>query len=739
MIVKSHKTQGLRIEPIPLSGDAPFLTRSAYLTDYVFTVSSLIAIFRQIVCICLLLWSSAVADQAVQTIRSLQEEATKEPFRPVPVCAEGVVTWSDPSAGYLFYIQDLTGGLLVSINEGSLPRNSDRVRVTGTLERGEFSPNIANATLVNLGPDKLPNHKDATGRELLNGAYNGELVVVSGRIRSTQMLSPSVLSAVIYSEGTRITVRIGYAKKIQPDRYIGSRVRLRGVAAPVKARDSLRQLVHLQVLAASPSDLEVLHWEPANPWHVAPVSIENAFQYRPGQMFGERLKVRGKLIYREGDVAYLNDGTSGLTVRGTSVPQLELGRWYEAVGFADVENFLPVLSDSVFAASMETSTEVTASRQIFTDLMEDVQHANYVITRGKVLDRMITPGPGHGETLTLSLHSERGVFTSELKSMSRPGDFPTVETGSTVDVEGICVVSTDTEGNASGLKILIPEFSGITTVRPSDFFTVDRLLVLLSITLAILLLAAFVAYLLARRNSRLVAQMGERRAVAAERNRLARDLHDTLSQGLTGIHLQLHAIDSADDHASYDFQDRLESARTLVQQCHAEMRHSIWNLRASALEQFDLGEALKRAADSLVLGSNTTVTLRQHRNGVQIPTLVEDNLLRIGQEALTNATKHANASHLDIYLMTVPEKAILTISDDGGGNNTPEIRPGHFGLVGMKERAVRIGGALDISRNELGGFSVSIEVPLKVSKNSQHSGNASAQKPITQNPTQSPI
>lgn len=726
-------------EQITLSGEAPFLSRSGIRTDYISKVSSLMAIFRQVVCICLLLWGSAAADQAVQTIRSLQEEATREPFVSVPVCAEGVVTWSDASAGYSFYIQDLTGGLLVSITEGSLPRNSDRVRVTGTLERGEFSPHIGNATLVNLGADKLPNHKDATGRELLNGAYNGELVVVSGRIRSTQMLSPSVLSAVIYSEGTRITVRIGYAKKIQPDRYIGSRVRLRGVAAPVKARDSLRQLVHLQVLAASPSDLEVLHWEPANPWHEAPVSIENAFQYRPGQMFGERLKVRGKLIYREGDVAYLNDGTSGLTVRGPNVPQLDEGRWYEAVGFADVENFLPVLSDSVFAPSAETGVEVHASRQIFTDLMEDVQHANYVITRGKVLDRMITPGPGHGETLTLSLHSERGVFTSELKSASRPGRFPTVDTGSTVDVEGICVVSTDTEGNASGLKILVPEFTGITTVRPSDFFTVDRLLVLLSLTLAILLLAAFVAYFFARRNSRLIAQMGERRAVAAERSRLARDLHDTLSQGLTGIHLQLHAMDCADDRSSHDFRDRLQSARTLVQQCHAEMRHSIWNLRASALEQFDLGEALKRAGDSLVLGSNTTVSLRQQRNGVQIPTLVEDNLLRIGQEALTNSTKHAKASHLDIHLITVPGKAMLTISDDGGGSNIPEIRPGHFGLVGMKERAIRIGGTLDISRNEEGGFSVTIEVPLKTSRSSQHSGSSSAHEPITPNPTQSPI
>ena len=228
-------------------------------------------------------------------------------------------------------------------------------------------------------------------------------------------------------------------------------------------------------------------------------------------------------------------------------------------------------------------------------------------------------------------------------------------------------------------------------------------------------MAALAAALLARRNVSLLAQMRERRAIAAERSRLARDLHDTLEQGLTGIHLQLHSIGPSEHEASRDTQGKLGGIRQMVQQCHAEIRRSIWNLRAEALEHFDLGDALQRAAQSLFLGSGTRVEIRQPPGRMEIPALVADNLLRIGQEAMTNALKHAGASLLQVELAMEGESVVLTVSDNGTGLvRTPErgAGSGHFGLVGMEERADRIGGTLMITGKPGEGTRIRVEVPL---------------------------
>ncbi len=220
-----------------------------------------------------------------------------------------------------------------------------------------------------------------------------------------------------------------------------------------------------------------------------------------------------------------------------------------------------------------------------------------------------------------------------------------------------------------------------------------------------------------KRELRRWAEFRELRAIDAERVRLARDLHDTLEQGLTGIHLQLHGIGSSEKDGSPETQHRLDKARSLVEQCHVEIRKCIWNLRSSALDHFDLGQALERAARSLVMDSAIQVNLRQQRELESIPSLIEDNLLRIGQEALTNAVKHSQPTTLEIQLQVTSREVCLTIGDNGCGMTDPEIMEGHFGLVGMRERTERIGGQLQIRSTPGQGCTVYVRVPLRAAKN----------------------
>jgi signal transduction histidine kinase len=652
------------------------------------------------------------SDGDPQLIREAQELVASDSFQPVEVLVSGLVTWVDPEEGRSFYVEDASGGIQVTFDEGPWPETGDISEVRGTLTRGEFAPKVERAVFTISGKGALPYAKPASGGGLLNGAYSCERVRLDGWIRQAELVGPHTLQAVINSGGARIAARISHYRGPRPEDLIAAKVEVRGVATPVKARGGTRQLVDVQVLASDAESLRIMSREKRNPWNDPVMTLEKAFSYRPGRTRGDRIHLCGQVVHRDGETIYLNDGTAGLALRGPGAVQFKRGDWVEAVGFMDIESSLPVVSDAVILLAQPAGGGIIPARVSFGELLDGLKHSSYVTLRGELIDRMRTPGPMADSTLVIALKTPEGVFTAELGNPPESSAAMNYQIGCSLDVAGVCQVYTDAQGNPTGFKILVPDAADIRLVKAESFFTVRRLLVILSVTLGVLLIATAYAYFSTRRNMLLRAEIGERRAVSAERSRLARDLHDTLEQGLTGIHLQLHSISPALEEASAETQKRLESVRSLVLQCHTEMRQSIWALRSAALEQFDLGDALKRIADSLALDSGIKVELQQRREPVRIPPLIEDNLLRIGQEAVTNAVKHAKAGRIRIELFITSSYLSLTVSDDGCGGEA-QTRPGHFGLVGMRERTARIGGKLKIYRNSGGGTSVRVEVRLR--------------------------
>lgn len=649
-----------------------------------------------------------------QPIREIQTASTVEPFAESTVTAQGVVTWVEGGAGPGYYIQDASGGLLVKQETGPCPKVAERVRVRGLLARGDFAPLIRQVQYQSLGPGAMPDIERASGGGLLNGSFNAERVETDGWIRSAEMIDPTTMVGVLDSGASRISFRIPNVKTLKPEKLIAAKTWVRGVASPIKSRGTIRQLVEVQVLANGEQDLRWEQRESTSPWNLPHTPLRNAFQYHPGQTRGERLHVRGKVVMVADGIAWLHDGDAGLAMRGADVAKIRQGDQVEAVGFRDLEDFLPVLSDIVIRTDQVTAT-VLEPKQIQSPRPgEGLHHGDFVAVTGRLLDRIAAPIGSADPRLVLALQSDHGVFTAELDA-GNSGRLAHLETGCLLRVDGISAMQTDMTGETTGFKMLVPDAASVTVVEAAPFFTTRRLLILLSITLAILLAAALWAYYLAQRNLRLRAEMREKVAVSAERSRLARDLHDTLEQGLTAIHLQLHGIGPSQEEASGETQERLSAARQLVQQCHSEIRRSIWNLRSDTLEHFDLGDALHRAAQSLFLGSRTKVEFRQQTGETRIPHLIGDNVLRIGQEAITNALKHADASTLRIHLTTTGKLISLEVRDDGHGFDpatAADGRTGHFGLVGMRERTERIGGKLGITSQPGEGTTIRIEVPL---------------------------
>ena len=214
-------------------------------------------------------------------------------------------------------------------------------------------------------------------------------------------------------------------------------------------------------------------------------------------------------------------------------------------------------------------------------------------------------------------------------------------------------------------------------------------------------------------------ELGERSrqaAVLAERNRMARDVHDTLAQGFTGVIVQLEAAEYAISEGDRkDADSHLHRARELARKSLSEARTSVRALRPHALEQDDFWPALKRIIKNTTVGTTLRTTFETQGKTPVLPPAWQENLLRIGQEALTNALKYAHAKHFRTRLIRNAKEVRLELSDDGDGFQVKDRHDG-FGLTGMRERAEEMGGKLKLVSSP--GRGTTITATLSLNKSS---------------------
>jgi two-component system NarL family sensor kinase len=208
-----------------------------------------------------------------------------------------------------------------------------------------------------------------------------------------------------------------------------------------------------------------------------------------------------------------------------------------------------------------------------------------------------------------------------------------------------------------------------------------------------------------------LAENATRLARAEERTRLAREIHDTLAQGLTAIAVSsegaMHRLDPHPDLA----RDRLERALAMAREHLEDARRSVLDLRsAGRLEGKPLAEALAGLARSFT--SDTGVPAMVNAVSVDLPLRIESELFRIAQEALTNVRKHAHAHKVEIALRRHGKTIVLSIRDDGAGFSVRARRAETHGLIGMRERAKLLGGQLRVRSAPGEGTQVAARVPI---------------------------
>jgi two-component system, NarL family, sensor kinase len=214
-----------------------------------------------------------------------------------------------------------------------------------------------------------------------------------------------------------------------------------------------------------------------------------------------------------------------------------------------------------------------------------------------------------------------------------------------------------------------------------------------------------------------LAEESARIARLQERNRLAREIHDTLAQELGAISLYLESVDALLPSNPQKAGEQVRRALDLTREALGEARHSVQDLRASILEGRTLGEALHNLTTQFThrTGIETHLEIRAHNHN--LPSQVEAELYRIAQEALSNVHKHAEAHCVRIQLLEQEhDQLILQIQDDGKGfPRSTDEKHTSFGLLGMYERAEMLGGTLSVrslQQSEEHGTVVFVRVPL---------------------------
>jgi PAS domain S-box-containing protein len=218
------------------------------------------------------------------------------------------------------------------------------------------------------------------------------------------------------------------------------------------------------------------------------------------------------------------------------------------------------------------------------------------------------------------------------------------------------------------------------------------------------------------------AEQGREAAVLAERNRLARDIHDTLAQGFTGVIMQLEAAeDVISGTVPREAVAHLHRAGELARQSLTEARRSVHALRPEALQQVNFWDVLKGTIKNTTAGTALHTSFAARGRTPDLPLSWQENLMRIGQEALTNTLKYAHAHNFQTQLVSNSKEVRLKFCDDGDGFKLQDRHDG-LGLTGMRERAEQMGGKLIVASSRNKGTQITVILPSNGKSTSKRVG-----------------
>ncbi len=676
------------------------------------------------------------------TVREVRQLTPDEAARGYPVRLRGVITYCS-NGQPLRFLQDETGGTyfsgpgreVIGENREELEPGME-VEVDGVTVPGRFAPYVRRRTATPdsirvLGRKALPPPRRVSIGELSDPQFHSDYIELSGVVRQVhhRVMDYAKTSVVWIKVGTNassFTVQYFDPRGLDrlPPRFIGSQVTVRGVYG--STFNDRRQLVGFRLFVDPELGLTVGQPGPSDPLTELPLTPVSALMQFQGE-------TRDYPMVRIGGTV-----TQIVPTRGFYVESQERGVWVEheaeenpprpgervtVAGFPAFGPWNPILKDALFSRNGGS----TLARPPLIDSAEaasgsfDCRLVTMRATLVEVFAGMEAP--------SALLQQAGGTFVVEWIRAEATTELRKLRPGALVEVTGTCLnkrpetrwaafesgpYTALAPSNRVGFRLLAATPADVKELRAPDWWTPDRIWSALG-GVALLALAFLGWNILLRRRvtsqTEIIRSQAAREAVQEDRTRIARELHDTLEQELTGIAVQLDAANDRLPESPPAAAVALTTARALLRHTRTEARRSVWDLRAALLEHGDLASALHGTARQLEGGAEIVFSVAGEPR--RLPSVVENNLLRIGTEAMTNAVKHAAARRIEVEIVFSPDDLRLTVNDDGKGFDTSRastLTGGHFGWLGMRERAGRIGAILVLESKPGAGTRVAAQI-----------------------------
>lgn len=613
-------------------------------------------------------------------------------------------------------------------------RRGEVVEIQGRTVAGLFNPYVWCESVIQEGFAPIPEPIPVGVDELAFGRKVNQWIRVRGIIRRVEPMpsGPESWRFEMVSGGGRLTGMMRNPAADPPP--VDAEVE---VSAICSGRfDKSRQWLGAHLIVPGGVPIKAIKPSPMEP-PLRP--MDRLMSFRLDDSNAHRVRVRGVVTHCvPGEGFWMQDGDHGLQVITGSDVHLIPGEPVEALGFAAHGKYSPVLEDV-------TVTRLNGKRPMpprkLDKAMDALQHDDKLVRlEGVVINQKPTP-----EGAWITLADGRTQFDVQIDQLSGINPKTVWPIGSKLRATGICVV-TDvapatvidnfTPGSFAApggkrrggrdrdfgpqqpwaFKLLARSPADLALIAPPPWWTSSRIAWLLGLISLGLLLGIGTVVLLARhrlRQSSTARQQAEAEfaAIWGERNRIAREIHDTLAQALGAASLHLELVK---DHLAPDSEasQNLAEASRLTRESLAETRNTIWKMRSQSLETGDLASALTDVLNRLTAIKDVKGSFNLSGKPYRLPPLMENNLLRIGQEAITNAVKHSQARNVMVNLSFMPGKLYLKIADDGRGFDpqTAKPREKNFGLVGIHERAREIHADLNVKSSPDRGTEVTVEL-----------------------------
>ena len=658
----------------------------------------------------------------IKAIRALSQD---EGARGYPVRIRGIVTHFDERRASILFVNDGDVGQFVvpppHVDQNEVWRSlrtGDLVEIEGHTIRGGFAPNLEPERVHKIGRGTLPVAKRVPYSALLTGRHDCDYVDVVGVIQRAWISTgppPQMLFAAVALDDGVVRAQFWSYSERDLERLTDARVRVRGNVGSIFG--STEQLRGVSLLAGRTRDIEILE-PPPDPFALPIRAVRNIYNYSLAGEVNRRIRVRGVVTARVPGrsielrdftteslfryiphVLYVKDRTGAVRIETEQTPDVKPGDLVEVAGFGAVTPGKPILRNAIFR--VVGTTDDPAPVPVASDSVLSAENdADLVRVDAHLLGVLNTPTE---RVLVLRSKTRDTAFEAGLDRSRDGEDLNRIRPGSLVTVTGVYSYQA---GPSPSFRLFLRSPSDVVVVAAAPWWTIQHTLVMLAmLALAAVIGTVFLRTLASR-------QQQEYQAVLTERNRVARELHDTLEQGLAGIGLQLEAVAWSLQSAPDSAKQSLDVARQMLRYSLEETRRSVMDLRSQALESRDLTGALADLARQMTHGTSTIAEIRVDGQPRRLDAAEEHHLLRIGLEALTNAIKHAAPKRIDIELRFRAGGTDLIVQDDGRGLQNPAEMSGHFGLQGVRERVNKLGGVLEIHSRPGEGTRLAVSVPV---------------------------